>query len=157
MQEVYGDFWEYPAQIKLITTNGDVRINGLAVMGRGIAQQVASRVPEIARILGQRLEMQQRGLLPTDTFKPKIRFLVYDPRNPTTGYWAFPVKYNWREKASLELISHSVGALYEIATAGNHATFLLPRPGCGNGGLKWEEVKDICKVLPDNVYIIDRK
>lgn len=155
MQEVFGDFWDYPARIKLITTNGDVRVNGMAVMGRGIAQQAVSRFPDIADILGQRLLLQQRSTLPSANFEPKVCFLYHDKRD-AVGYWSFPVKYHWQQKASFGLIVRSVKALDEIARAGTLATFLLPRPGCGNGGLEWKDVRELCKNLPDNVLIIDR-
>lgn len=33
---------------------------------------------------------------------------------------------------------------------------VLPRPGCGNGRLTWEQVKPVIKFLPDNVWVISR-
>ena len=68
----------------------------------------------------------------------------------------FPVKYNWWEQASLELIKESAIALKKAAEFED--TIILPRPGCGNGRLEWPTVKRVLEEvgLPDNVWIITR-
>mgnify|MGYP001580901715 CR=1 FL=1 len=60
--------------------------------------------------------------------------------------------------ADLELIKESASQLAVVAGAYSNKTFVLPRPGCGNGGLKWEDVKPVIEpILPDNVHVITLK
>ena len=63
------------------------------------------------------------------------------------GLICVPVKYNWRNKANLELIRHGAKQLQHYVY--NHAKVLgwklvfVPRLGCGNGQLSWKEVEPI--------------
>ena len=66
---------------------------------------------------------------------------------------AFPVKHHWAQKADLELIRKSAEQLVEISQYCERV--LIPRPGCGNGQLNWEEVKPILEeILDDRFYVI---
>ena len=55
MKEVIGDIWDYHDQGHwiVITTNGIVKSNGEAVMGKGIALQAKQRYPDLPKELGQ--------------------------------------------------------------------------------------------------------
>ena len=54
MIEVFGDAWELSKDHFLcITTNGEVKINGQAVMGKGIAKEAANRFPELPEAFGR--------------------------------------------------------------------------------------------------------
>jgi hypothetical protein len=56
----------------------------------------------------------------------------------------FPVKRNWWEVADLALIERSARELLKIIEVKRiRGAIYLPRPGCGNGRLKWEDVKKI--------------
>ena len=68
----------------------------------------------------------------------------------------FPVKHNWWQPADLDLIAKSAEALEYMALSKPDTSFLLPRPGCGNGKLTWAEVRPVIKFLPDNVLVIDK-
>ena len=54
MIEVVGNLWTYAADFRAITTNGTVKFDGRAVMGRGCAREATQRYPKIARQLGYR-------------------------------------------------------------------------------------------------------
>lgn len=145
MKEIAGDLWtfQYPdtypeSYIRCITTNGFVKNNGDAVMGRGCALQACQKYPGLAARLG--VEIKKKG-----------NVLIW----LTTGLITFPVKHNWWEKADLELIKKSAEALDKEANNLRQKWFVLPRPGCGNGSLNWEEVKPLLVDLPDNVLVID--
>lgn len=136
MLEVRGNLWTYPADWRAITTNGMVRKDGCAVMGRGCALEAKSQHPGIDRVLGRLLR----------DFGNHVHILKH-------GLLSFPVKHTWYEEADLELIARSVTEL-QAMTALAHSTIVIPRPGCGNGRRTWAEVKPLLEVLPDTVMVI---
>lgn len=130
MREQTGDLFGVGrvADLLVITTNGAVRQDGKAVMGRGVAKQAATRWPNLPGLLGDAL--QQSGNHVADLWKPSCW--------PTIV--SFPVKHHWREPADVELIERSVGELVELTGRLGARLVVLPRPGCGNGGLDWVSV-----------------
>jgi hypothetical protein len=140
MKEIYGDLWDFHAQghYICITTNGAVRRDGACVMGRGIAKQASIRFPGLARDLG--------GLLKSGG--NRINLFV--------GWRliTFPVKHHWSEQADIALIEKSAKALAELNIFRN--LVYLPRPGCGNGGLTWTDVRPvIAPILDDRFTVVE--
>ncbi len=141
MVEVKGNLWTYPANARVITTNGTVKKDGSCVMGRGCALEAKTKFPGIDKELGKLIKLHGNH----------VRILIWDHPN----IWSFPVKHNWWEKADLELIRRSAKELVNIADVGNYTKVVLPRPGCGNGGLKWEDVKPVIEpILDDRFHVI---
>ena len=146
MKETTGDIWDFHKQGKwiVITTNGTVKNNGEAVMGRGLALQAAKKFPGLALRLGK--VIKQTG-----------NYLHHDG---STGLIFFPVKHNWWERADMVLIEESTKELLDLFN--NHITdypfpIYLVRPGCGNGKLNWKDVKPILeKYLDDRFVVINR-
>jgi hypothetical protein len=143
MREIRGELWDYYHRedkpfVVCITTNGFVKKNGEAVMGRGCAYEATKRIPYIAKDLGELIKLY--GNRPWG---------VHD-------ILTFPVKHNWWESADLELIRQSAETLRTIALDNLEITYVLPRPGCGNGRLDWAQVKPLLEDLPDNVWVISR-
>lgn len=136
MIEVYGDLWTYRADIRVITTNGFVKSNGMAVMGRGCALQAVHRFPKLAEELG--------------TFIHDYGNHVFSLRK--FGLVSFPVKHHWRESADPELITRSVQEFLQIINLSTQ--YVMPRAGCGNGRLEWDRVRPLLRDLPDNVAVI---
>jgi hypothetical protein len=125
-----------------ITTNGTVKKDDRAVMGRGNAKQATIMVPEIERYLGEYLNLNgnNAGYLKLEKLNEQVVI--------------FPVKHNWWEKADRKLIAKSRDWLWTEATNHPQRTFHLPRPGCGNGKLDWDrDVKKLVSDLPDNVWV----
>jgi len=145
MKEVDGSIWVHflvAGHIVCITTNGTMKKNGEAVMGRGNAKQATICIPKITRTLGDYIKR----------FGNVAGTLHFDAQNN----WIvnFPVKHNWWERADLDLIARSALWLHGYAETSPGTIFHLPRPGCGNGKLDWErEVKPIVNHLPDNVWV----
>lgn len=137
MIEIYGDLWKYPCDYKIITTNGTVRRDNAAVMGRGCAREASLRFQTLQQELGEALRLHGNHVRVWEKYK----------------LLTFPVKHEWQEQASITLIQRSVRELIDIACTGEH-TYALPRPGCGNGGLRYETVRPFLLDLPDNVAII---
>jgi len=145
MIEVKGNIWDYKkADFICITTNGDVNRKNEAVMGRGVALQAKQRYKHIATILASHITLYGNHV------SLIIESEVYN------NIISFPVKHHWYEKANLDLIRISaIELLVLIKKYNSDIIFVLPKPGCGNGQLKWEEVKSVISFLPDNVHIID--
>lgn len=142
MKEIIGNIWDMKADIICITTNGNVKSNGDAVMGRGIALQCAKRYPHIPSFLGKSIGKNGNCVVPLDTaVLPHI--------------FSFPTKLNWWEKSDIELIKKSCHELKSWMDQQGYKKVLLPRPGCANGGLNWADVKKaIAPILDDRVTVV---
>ena len=141
------DIWDYKEQIDegsvmlCITTNGDTNSQGLAVMGRGVALQASKQYPGLSNNLGAKIKIWGGA--------PFGGILSTNPR-----LFSFPVKYHWKDKADISLIKWSTQVLATFMRNTSNRTVLLPRPGCGNGGLDWEEVEPIVNRLSDDVWVV---
>jgi hypothetical protein len=139
MREIKGNLWDYYGKdnfVILVTTNGFVKKNGECVMGRGCALEAKQRIPQLPYLLGYHIKLN--GNVPF--------------RVPAEPIMTFPTKHVWWEKSDIELIKKSA-EFYAACDA--ETTFILPRPGCGNGGLKWVDVKPVIEtILLDNVWVI---
>lgn len=152
MIEVTGNLWTYPADVRVITTNGTVKKNGECVMGRGCAREAKQTIPEIALVLGSKIKEHGN----------KVFFLGNLSVDPIVHLYSFPVKHNWYEKADIKLIRESAEDLFyqldSVYPNDEGHVFVLPRPGCGNGGLKWNEVKPVLEpILDDRFHVITFK
>jgi len=135
-----------------ITTNGQVRY-GKAVMGRGVAEQVKTRWPLIADALA--MQLQKNGNVPSHIgyVDTSLRWSLTDS-SLKTRLFSFPTKYHWREPSDMGLILQSAWLMMQEAKDFD-IDIAIPRPGCGNGGLEWEDVRaDLKKVLDDRFTII---
>lgn len=142
MKEIIGNLWDYRFHknvVLCITTNGFVKKKtNEAVLGAGCALEATKLYPGINKILGE-LILKNGNV---------VQFI-------TDNLLVFPVKYNWWENADIDLIIKSAKALKAISDNNKETIYLLPRPGCGCGNLKWEDVKEnIVNILPDNVAVI---
>ena len=147
MKLVYGNLWEKVDNYDgiCITTNGARNKYGQCIMGRGVALDFKRYFPEGPKILGDKIV--KNG----NIFQPIMW-------NEAITFYAFPTKHVWVQNSDPVLIRESAIALGELAKANPNKKYLLPRPGCSNGGLKWENVKEVIEdVLPDNVHVIDFK
>lgn len=129
MIEITADIWEEAAKRNayvVVPTNGYVKKNGCAVMGRGLAKQASDKHPALAGALGRRI----------------TRFGNVVQLFPDIKVIAFPVKHHWSETADVNLINESARKLSVLAV-GITNTILIPRVGCGNGRLPWFTVKPV--------------
>ena len=145
MLEAAGNIWDMECDALCITTNGFVKNSGQAVMGRGIAKQAKEKFLGLEYTLG--LLITNEGNL--------VHYLIHDTEHDV-AIWSFPVKHNWWESAEIDLIVRSCAQLMYHVEGMNYKRVLLPRPGCGNGGLKWEEVKPtIEQLLDDRITVVN--
>lgn len=147
MLEQTGNLWDLAKlpDILVISTNGFVKKNGECVMGRGIAKEAKDKFPKIALDLGQRINMFGNSVFDLGCYGSYYIF-------------SFPVKHNWWEKADIELIEMSAQQLVSAIDshgddAENTVTVYLPRPGSGNGGLNWDDVKKVISPILDDRFV----
>jgi len=124
--EVKGDAWAMwkKGYHLCITTNGTIKNDGAIVTGAGIAQQATEKFPHFPMAIGQ-----------------KVRELGNHVHYYGYRVWSFPVKHEWHQKGDIELIRRSFRQLVTLVQVHNIKRIYLPRPGCGNGQLVWEQVK----------------
>ena len=142
MREERANLWTHPADLICVTTNGFVKSNGEAVMGAGCAKELRDAVPTAAKKLG--------GLIKRYGNRP-MRFCAVNGIHVCS----FPVKHHWREEADPDLIAESAVELATLVYKFGYERVVLPRPGCGNGRLKWEDVKPrVEETLSDRFTVV---
>lgn len=146
-RELQADLWSVPKDspgrtLRLITTNGATRKDGSAIMGRGCAREARDRFPGLDFKLGRLL--REHGNRP-------MRLMRLPDGSDLAS---FPVKHTWRERADLDLIEASARLLLELVETFSYDTTLLPRPGCGNGGRRWHEVRARLAPILDERFVV---
>lgn len=144
MLELKGNIWDYhnPYPI-VITTNGWISENKYApaVMGRGLALEAKKKFPELPKMLAKHLRQ----------FGNIVKY--FDQFNLFT----FPTKINWWENSNIDLIMESAGKLVNIVPLYDFGKVYIPRPGCGNGHLEWDNIKPILEQYFDDRFIVVNK
>jgi len=140
MLELQGNIWDYHAagHWAAITTNGSVNRFCCAVMGRGVALEAAIKYQDLPMLVGRHLTAN--GNVPACFDQYRI--------------FTLPVKHQWSEKASILLIQDSLALLKQLAEVVDSWPVYLVRPGCGNGGLSWAEVKPKIELLLDDRFVV---
>lgn len=141
MKEIRGNIWDYHYEGNwvVITTNGVVKANGEAVMGKGIALQAKLRYPELPYELGRAIKMYGN------------RVILLDGVTKLRKMFSFPTKHHWRDKSDLGLIEESAKQLAAIAPK---EKIYIVRPGCSNGQLDWKDVKPILERYLDGRFVV---
>lgn len=138
MLESRCDIWDYLGRgVIAITTGGSLSKAGKAVMGRGVARQAALRFPDLAAELG--LLLRERG--------NHVHLLA-------CGIVAFPVEESAWACPDLRLIARSAAELRQLADREGWRLVVVPRPGCGGGGLDWREVRPLLEGLFDDRFVV---
>jgi hypothetical protein len=153
MFELKGNIWDVPtADIICITTNGIVKTNGEAVMGGGIAKECANKFRYTPVTLGDKIKNSGNH--------------VHQIHNPSDLFgagpfiYSFPTKEHWRDKSLIPLIERSAKELVrqvdhlEAELDDGSLMVLVPRPGCGLGGLQWGQVKGAIEPIFDNRFFL---
>jgi hypothetical protein len=139
MLETIGDIWEHAdrADVIAITTNGSLTRDGRAVFGRGVANQAALRFPLLADILGRQLAEQGNHVF-------DLGF----------GITSFPVEETAWSQPDLRIIARSAEELRRLADRSGWQRVMVPRPGCGGGGLAWKDVLPTLAPWFDDRFVI---
>lgn len=138
MQEQQTDIWSYWGKaVLVITTNGSVTRDGHSIPGRGVAGDAATRFPELRMRLGTLLQTGGNH--------------VYEI---LPGLVSFPVEETPYSLPDTRLIRQSAIELRQLADQRGWQMIVVPRPGCGGGGLNWQEVRPLLADLLDERFII---
>lgn len=153
MIEIKGNFLDTTNEVLydalVCTTNFNLKRNGQLVMGAGIAKVFRDAFPGLADEWGDRIKLGHKHVLATLHYTHNELYAQY--------LVAFPTKHDWRENSDLLLIETSAKQLKIIADALDWQKVLMTKPGCGNGNLRWEQVKPRLERWLDNrFYVIDR-
>jgi hypothetical protein len=138
LKEITGNIWDYiDSAIIAITTNGSVSRSGKAVIGRGVAADAVRYYPDIPFTLGSLIARAGNH--------------VFYLGN---GIVSFPVEHSPYETPDLRLIKQSAVEIVQLADTHQWNMIIIPRPGCGGGGLSWNEVRPALADLLDNRFNI---
>ena len=148
MKELIGDIFELMETGEFdgfcVTTNGEVKKDGKAVMGAGIAKDCRDKFPGV----------DERLAFILNNYGVRVAHLG--------GYEfgkiiAFPTKNKWRDPSDIQLIKKSCKELMYVIERYDYNKILLPKPGCSNGKLSWDFVKkEIEPLLDERVYIVSK-
>lgn len=138
MRETTGNIWSFLGRATVcITTNGTVTRDGRAVLGRGCARQAVEHLPDLALRLGRLLQKHGNHvhLLGND--------LVSFPVEETA--WSLPDQ---------GIIRRSARELRELVECKGWSRVVVPRPGCGLGGLDWSAVRPLLEPFLDERFTL---
>lgn len=162
MIEAYGNMWDMIDDYDgiVITTNGYIKKNGEAVLGRGVAKEAVDRYPWLPKNLGAMLKAHgnkvfQFGLLPDEARGKKYDQYLYT--FPVKPQWGPNGEMGWQAKADIEIIKRSCDELIDAIDFYDYMVgykVIIPRPGCGNGKLQWEDVKPVIEQLLDDRFTV---
>lgn len=142
MLERVGDLWRehHQGAVVAITTNGTLTRSGAAIMLRGCAREAKERFPDLPRTLGDLV--RQHGNHVFDLGRRLV---------------SFPVEEDPYQRADLVLIERSCRELVELADYKGWAKVVVPRPGCGGGGLSWTDVQPVLRKYFDRRFEVISK
>lgn len=149
MLEARGNVWELECDALCILTNRIV-ISDHLIMGAGVAKEAAERYPALPELWGEQT-LKHRG---------HVFFTWVDNGHATSNNTdlliAFPTKNHYKDPSPPGLVLESSVELMQLVDKLSLKRVLLPRPGCGKGGLNWEsEVRPlIAPVLDDRVVVV---
>lgn len=115
--------------------NADCLINTVnceGFMGKGIAYQFKMRFPENNKSY---VKVCKSGKLTVG----KVHYYIEEGITIVN----FPTKNKWRENSKIEYITKGLDAFIELLPSLEVKKIAIPPLGCGNGGLIWNEVKEI--------------
>ena len=139
MLEITGNLWDQKADAICVTTNGSVRKDGKAVMGRGCALQAKKRFPGVDETLGAMLKEFGNHV----TFLKKLR---------NCYVFSFPIKERWQDDPDRELIHRSALEIRKYADLFGYKRVLISRPT--NRKPSWNQVKPVLEDILDNRFCI---
>lgn len=158
-----------------LTTNGFLKSNKHAVMGRGVAKQAAMKWPELPYAIGKILAEKGNhvAVAATGDVDAHVYSVVMFPVKPVSEVCALAcsnvVKHKradfmpgdivpgWACLANTNIIRRSCEELVKLTDERKWLRVVLPKPGAGAGELNYEQLVEpiLVKYLDDRFYVID--
>lgn len=109
-------------------------VNTVGVMGKGVALMFKEAFPENFRAYA---EACKRGEIEVGRVFVTERDALIGPR------WVinFPTKQHWRSRTRMEWVEAGLADLVRVIREKGIRSVALPPLGCGNGGLRWDDVR----------------
>ena len=136
------NIWDYaynPDYFIVITTNQEIKSNGRAVMGAGLAKQARDKYKDLDKYYANLLrDMTDLDGNPTEGFAMIEGYGDIGDSGYRTNFCMFPTKTTWKKNSDLSLITRNLMRMKEYPDK-----FVIPKLGCSNGKLDWTLVKSI--------------
>ncbi len=111
-------------------------VNTVGVMGKGIALQFKERYPNNFHVYLH--ACKTNNIYPGKLLVVKDKYL-----NQDILIINFPTKVEWFKKSQYSYIEDGLKDLVQIIQDYNIKSIAIPPLGCGNGGLRWDNVKSL--------------
>lgn len=111
-------------------------VNCVGVMGKGVAKLFKEKFPAMYRKYKELCNDNQIKI-------GKMSVFIFTRNDKTQHIVNFPTKVHWRNPSTLEMVELGLKDLSELLVKIKPQTMAMPMPGCGNGGLNWEDVKPL--------------
>lgn len=111
-------------------------VNTVGVMGKGIALQFKERFPQNFKAYK---EACKNGLVKTG----KMFVFTESDLQGQKIIVNFPTKEEWYKNSQYKWIEEGLEDLVKVINKLQIKSISIPPLGCGNGGLKWDKVKDL--------------
>lgn len=137
----------------VVTTNGIIRKDGLAVMGAGIAKYARDNLAGIDAVLGSMLTKYGNHAYFLGSFTDMHRQI----KSLASSIFvvSMPTKNDWRDPSDINLIKQSAHELMALADRNNLRKLYLPAPGCSNGRLDYiSDVRLAISGILDNRFTV---
>jgi len=128
---------DYPV---VITTNGTVKKDGKANLGRGNAKEIGKVCDWLGERLGTLIAMSGNHV-------------HYIDKNLIS----FPVEETWTSQADIRLVERSAWELKDLVDEMGWEKVYMPLPGCGGGGLRPSHVISVLAPILDDRFIVLNK
>ena len=123
-------------------------VNCVGVMGKGIALQFKKRFSSNYQLYREKCKNNE---IKTGTMFVTELNNILNPKYIIN----FPTKKHWRNKSSIDYIQTGLSDLIQVIRDKNIKSIAIPPLGCGNGGLNWNEVKEIIKKRLNELNDVD--
>jgi O-acetyl-ADP-ribose deacetylase (regulator of RNase III) len=123
-------------------------VNTVGIMGKGVALQFKETFPENYRAYFESCKRKE--------LKPgKLLVVKENLINEEKIIINFPTKTEWFKKSQYTYIEEGLKELVKLISEYKINSIAIPPLGCGNGGLKWEKVKQLIEKYLSGLKEVD--